>query len=424
MKRALLNRRSCLRGAAAALAAYPFVAGIASQRAAAQAGVFPRRFVCIYTPNGHHRDHWPVSGPETGYALPTELAALEPFRDQILVLRNCEGSYGHHAGHSEALTGQPQEGFESFLPKGGPSLDQVFAKASANDVPVPSLELGVETGTNASGIISYLHTGLPVPAVNDALAGFERAFGDVLAGADPAEAARRRQLGLSIVDKLARDFDDVTRHLDKDERALLDSHLGLVRDHEERLKNPPPEKQCEPTQTGGGLDFPSTTRAHLDTIVQALACDVTRTATLAIGPSGSTTHYSWAGANVDFHEAAHGAISDSLTMLSRINSWHAGEVAYLLERLAAVPEGDGTLLDNTLVLWTNELGVHTFDHARTQAPVLLAGRAGGTLRTGRLVDVDGAHYHDVLLTLAHAMGHTSVSQFGDRGSRVLGQLLV
>ena len=157
-----------------------------------------------------------------------------------------------------------------------------------------------------------------------------------------------------------------------------------------------------------------------DTIVQAFSCDVTRTATLVVGPSGSIQHYTWANADVDFHETAHGAVGDALTMMSRINGWHAQQVAYLIEQLSLVSEGDGTLLDNTLVFWTNELGVHPFDHHREEVPVLLA---GGMLNTGAIINASGAHYHDVLLTLAHAMGHTELTSFGDLGDTVLSALL-
>jgi len=415
----MLNRRQLLRGAMATLAAYPFVSSLVRRKAAADTGVFPKRFVCVYTPNGHHQSQWPTAMSGSSIVLPTELASFAPIVDRIAVLKGVAGSYGHHAGHSESLTGRPQQGFDSFLATGGPSLDQLLAKDAAGQTPVASIELGVSTGTNASGIINYSEAGYPIPSVNDARAGFERAFGDVLAAGNPEQAEKHRQLDLRIVDKLARDVGDAVTHLDADERALLEAHLDLLHDHEEKLKNPAPEKLCDPEEPGSGLDFPSTTKAHIDTIVQAFSCDVTRVATLVVGPSGSIEHYTWANADVDFHETAHGAVGDALTMMSRINGWHAQQVAYLIEQLSAVSEGDGTLLDNTLVFWTNELGVHPFDHHREEVPVLLA---GGMLNTGAIINAS-AHYHDVLLTLAHAMGHTELTSFGDLGNTVLSALL-
>ncbi len=421
MTKRMLRRRALLRGSAAAIAAYPLLSSLLGKQVAADEGAAPLRFVCVYTANGHHRDHWPGSGPETGFSLPTELSSLAPHQQDLLIVRGCQGSYNHMAGHSEALTGRPQPGFNSYMPTGGPSLDQLFAKANSQQTPVQSLELGVGSGSNVTGVITFSEAGNPIPNLDDALGGFDRAFaGAVQQGEDPAILEARRQLGLSLVDKLSRDIDDAVRHLGSDERRLLDEHLTLLHEREQKLLNPPPEKVCDPTQPGGGLDFPSTARAHIDTIVQAFACDVTRVATLVIGQSGSTQHYPWVNANIDFHEAAHGAINDSLGHMSRINSWHAEQVAYLIAELAAHSEGSGRLLDNTLVFWTNELGVHTFDHHRNEVPVVIAGRAGGKLSTGRMVDV-GAHYHDLLLTLAHAMGHP-LGAFGDQGTQVLTQL--
>ncbi|WP_428267168.1 DUF1552 domain-containing protein [Haliangium sp.] len=419
------SRRRFLRGLAGAAVAAPLLPSLAPRRLWAQAQEPPpRRLVCIYTPNGQHVDQWLPSGGETDFTLSPVLAPLAPFRDRLLILHGMRGSYGHEQGHSECLTGWPSNG-DSFASPAGPSLDQLLAEDTGRATPLRSLELGVNTRSTASSVISYSSAGLGIPAVTSAGGAFDRviAAGNV----DPEAAERRRRRDQSVLDAVIDDYQQLQAQLGPEERRLLDAHLTLVREQEARLAEPIEASSCDvAAPVGGDLgpadSFAATCRHHIDTIAAAFTCDVSRVATLVLGRSGASTHYTWAGVNDDFHEIAHGNVAGAYDKFLAIQRWHAEQVAYLLERLAAIPEDGGSVLDNTAVLWTGELGLHRFTHLRDSVPIVLAGGAGGGLRGGRLLDLSGAHYHDLLLTLAHIMGRTDLTSFGERGTTVLSTL--
>ncbi|NJK31045.1 MAG: DUF1552 domain-containing protein, partial [Deltaproteobacteria bacterium] len=241
---------------------------------------------------------------------------------------------------------------------------------------------------------------------------------------DPAAAERRRAQDRSVLDSVIGDLESIQPRLSSEERVLLDAHLELVRAQEIKLSMPFEPIECGHLPDGvSDLDVPTTFLGHIDTIAAALACDVTRVVTLVMGGSGYSVDYEWAGVNEDYHECAHGAVPNALALFTQANVWHAEMFAALLGRLDEIPEGNGTVLDNTLVLWTSELGLHLHSHTKQNMGVVIGGSAGGYFSTGRFVNLAGAHYHDLLLTIAHATGLTDLSSFGDDGKALLEGLL-
>ncbi len=414
-----LTRRRFLLGAAGAAIAIPALPSL-FDRAARAGGADPiRRFVFVYTSNGQYRDTWRPTGTTTDFVLSPVLEPLAAHQSVLNVLFNLAGTSGHAGGHTECLTGRPNG--EQFRAAGGPSLDQLLAAGMQSSLPLGSLELGVDTSSGTDGMIAYSERGLPIPAITSGRGGFDRVHSVV--NLDPAVAARRRALKRSVLDDVIEDYRAVSSQLDADERTILDAHLELVREQEQSLAQPAPTVECElPEANAGGLSFEDTLRQHIDTIAAAFTCDVTRVATLTIGRSGFTRNYTEAGVSADFHEVAHGNVAGAADAMTAIGRWHATQVAYLLDRLAAIPDGDGTVLDNTVVVWGGELGEHSFSHSRESVPVVMAGSCGGQFDTGRLMDMQGAHYHRLLLTLAHAMGRTDVPSFGDHGNSLLDDL--
>ncbi|MDQ3036994.1 MAG: DUF1552 domain-containing protein [Myxococcota bacterium] len=416
------GRRLFLGGVAGTAISLPFLPSLMS-RTRAQATGAPRRFLCVYTPNGQHPDQWLPTGGERDFTLSPVLESLAPYRDRVAVLHGLRGSHNHMHGHAECLTGAPGAD-DSFVPT-GPSLDQLLAARTARETAIPSLELSAGTDSNATGVISYSPGVLPVPPVSDPRHAFDRLF--LLASGDPAALERLRSQRRSVLDSLTSDFAELERALSAPERRVLDAHLGGLREQELRLAEPLMLDRCElppgPGAPSGGGAFPmnDAVRAHVDTIAAAFACDLTRVATLMIGGSGSTRRYGWVGVDEDFHEIAHNSSDNAYEKLLAINQWHGETFAYLLGKLDAIPEDDGTVLDHTVVLWTNELGLQPFGHARSSVPIVLA---GGTdvLRSGRFLDLSGAHYHDLLLTLARAMG-MEVETFGTEGRTPISTLL-
>lgn len=410
------SRRSFLRALGAA-AAVPFVQRLLPQVARAADAPPPKRMVVFYTGQGHIIDQFVPSG---GASLGPALEPLAALRGKIDVLHNIEGTHGHYEGHAESLTGRPNG--ETFTASGGPSLDQIIAERNRGQTILPSLELGVYAGSGADGMIAYSAAGLPIPCAGDPRGVFDRMFRTL--NQDPAVAARRRAQDRSVLDAIAKDYGDIQGGLGVAARRLLDAHLTLVRAQEQALLQPVEVKACDlgtaPTAPSGedGYDYPTTARLQMNNAVAALSCDVTRVVTIMLGYAQNTITHRWLGQTDDFHQIAHGSVADSAGKFLAVDRWQAGELAHMLGGLDTAG-----ILDSSAVVWISELGLHQFDHLKGNAGVVLAGSAGGFLKTaGRTVDMGGAHYHDVLLTLGHAMGATNLTSFGEHGTQVLSQL--
>ncbi len=405
------TRRGFL-GALGAVAAAPFVRHLLANASRAADGEVPRRLVVIYTGQGHHIDQFSLGAGQA-------LSPLAPFAAKTLVLRNLRGHSGHYEGHAEALTGQPNG--ETFTAGGGPSLDQLIAARFRGETILPSLELGCFAGNGADGMIAYSAAGLPIPTAPDPRGVFDRMFRQL--NQDPAVALRQRAQDRSVLDVMAADYRDLEGSLSVPAMRLLDAHLTIVREQEQALAAPFEVRACdlgaapEAPVGGGSYDYPTTARLQMDNIAAALACDVTRVATMCLGYAQNTTTHRWLGHTDDFHQIAHGAAPDSYEKFLAIDRWQAGEVAHLVGRLEALG-----ILDATAVVWVSELGLHRFDHSKDNAGVVLAGSAGGYLRGGGELDLGGASYQDLLLTLGHAFGLTELTRFGSDGRNPIAAL--
>ena len=172
----------------------------------------------------------------------------------------------------------------------------------------------------------------------------------------------------------------------------------------------PPVLRLDPAQPAA---FRTVGRLQMDLLVRALACDATRVASLMWSTSSSMTRMTWLGISGTHHDLTHDVDADptSRQQVAAIDRWYAGELAYLLAAMKSVPEGDGTLLDHTAVLWCTEIADGP-THARRNVPWLLAGSCGGAFTTGRVVDLGGRSHADLLLSLCHALG-VELASFGN-----------
>ena len=208
------------------------------------------------------------------------------------------------------------------------------------------------------------------------------------------------------------------------DRARLDEHASAVRDIEARLDAQArpsaacmdPGKPVVPDMLGDNDSFPATGRLQMDILALALSCDLTRVASLQWSRSVSMTRFTWLTPTITdgHHDLSHRSDDDAPAQdkLTRINTWYASQLAYLLGKLAAAQETDGTrLLDSTLLLWSNELGKGNA-HSRQLAPYVLAGKAGGALPTGRFLTYTGDLPHNNLLVSVLQAMDVSVSRFG------------
>ena len=400
----------------------PWLASATEGRARA-ATAFPTRFVVMFSPNGTIPTQWTPSGTETDFTLSPILAPLQPHQSDIIVIAGVDqrgaGGDGHQTGMGGMLTGQalnpgPFAG-TGAAPAGwaaGPSVDQRIAEVLGGSTPFRSLELGVQVGdANNWGRMSYRAANQPLVPEDDPARVYERVFGDF--HADPAVLAKRRARHKSILDAVAGDIARVSQNVSAEDRPRLDAHLTAVRELETRLTTAagPPSAACQDPPhhdraTADNDAFPRIGATQIDLLVMALACDVTRVASLQWSRSVSQTRFTWLGINDAHHDLSHHGDDDTVAQdkLVRINTWYAQQFATLIAKLKAIPEGDGTMLDHTLLLWCNELAKGNV-HSRVDAPYVLAGGAGGALRTGRFLRYDGdVPHNNLLLSLLHVMG--------------------
>ncbi|MFM8282807.1 MAG: DUF1552 domain-containing protein [Planctomycetaceae bacterium] len=428
------RRRAFLRRLGLGPAVLPFLGNLPSL--AGQRGPDKQRLVVLFTPDGTVRKNfWPaagsfVAGPDgpPPSPLPPILAPLEPFRDRLLTLKGvCNKIRGDGDGHMrgigclltgvELFPGNVQGG--SDTPAGwssGPSIDQeIRAHLQARPETATrfgSLEFGVLVPNRADTWTRMIYAGpnRPVTPIDDPYQMFARLYGQ----------ARDRDSLRGVLDTVREDLAAVSAALPADDRRILEEHAALVRSFEEELASQRealahPLPVLEPGVLEENDRMPQISRMQIELLVAALAADFTRVASLQYTNSVGQPRMKWLGIDEGQHDLSHEpngneAAQDKLT---RINAWYAGEVAFLARRLAETPEpdGNGSLLDHTTILWTNELGEGN-SHTRNDIPWVLVGGSLG-FATGRALEFDAVPHNRLLLALAHAFGHTALERFGN-----------
>lgn len=411
-------RRQLLRSLGLSAAAWPF-AGLL--RAAEPPAVPRRRIVFVFSPNGTVPDEfWPdATGPE--FAFKRILEPLAAFRDRTLLLRGVSNRVrgdgdGHMRGMSCMLTGielfpgNIQGG--SDTPAGwasGISIDQELKNhlqsQPATRTRIGSLSLGVAVPNRADPWTRWSYAGpnQPLTPLDDPGRVFQALYGGL---------KDKATLG-SVLDDVSAELRDFAGKAAPEDRELLERHLSHVRDLEQKLRQgetgpqrhpvPPPDPRLELTNDR----IPEISRAQIELLVGAFANDDARVATLQYTNSVGQARMTWLGIPDAHHTLSHDPdhAKDSHEKLVKINRWFAGEVAHLAGRLAAIPEpdGQGTLLDHTTIVWTNELGKGN-SHSQDNLPFVLVGGGLG-FKTGRFLDLGGVPHNRLWLAIAHGMDH-------------------
>jgi hypothetical protein len=434
-----ITRRDLLRTAGAAGLSLPLLSSLAGRRAGAATASYPKRIIFLYMAQNETEDFTPVMSGGNLSLTGTYLEPLAPWAAKMLHVSNLTGTSGHYGGHSEWLTGWPNPG-ESWAPTQGPSLDQYLAARIGNATQLPTLGLTMAPIADLGdsyNVTSWTAANLAVPHFGSAHEAFAAVFGAGTGMTTPTQADTARRLKTSLLDALVGDYTRINSLLAAGDRPLLDAHLTLLRQLETKLQQqqPPPAATCTPPADpaeSGNMWYPDwqvLVRDHIDVLVGALRCDITRVATLAFGGSGTIGPFSWDPVDVDdFHQVSHRNVPMPRPDHFRVRLWHSQQIAYLLQQLDATPEGSGTLLDHTVVCWLPELGYYptTFGdnpHLRDQISVALIGSSSGTFKTNTMLDVGQAHYHNLLLTLGQAMGYPDLMSFGAMGTTPIGALL-
>jgi len=225
-----------------------------------------------------------------------------------------------------------------------------------------------------------------------------------------------------VIDLVKGDLDSLMiQHGSAADRLKIGAHLESIRAIEQRNQAEVPS--CEIPVAPGGVDpgandsFPEVSALQSDLIAMALTCDMTRVASLQWSASVSGTRFTWLGIDEGHHALSHLGDGDAsmVDKITQINTWYAEQVKYLLDVLAAIPEGDGSVLDNTLVVWGNELSRGN-NHGNQPIPFVLLGGGGGQLEMGRYLQYEGVEHNRLLVSICHSMGLSDQQTFGNTDS--------
>jgi hypothetical protein len=402
----------------------------------------PRRLVGFYTGNGTILDAFWPSGTATNWTVPAGgiLEVLAKWKAKTNVLygvntKSAEAGPGsaHQKGVigcwtcGHALPGTMNGGNNS--PCGYAdriSIDQYIASKWGPVTRLPTLAAGVRMeGTGNRNVLSYLGSNQPVFPTDDPAALYARVFGSFVQPAGTGATSDGAAMQLlaerkSVLDYVSEDLTQLSARLPGDERVRLERHLESLRDL---------ERQIAPTVASGAgcspaapatIDpkavesYPMVTAMQINTIFMALACDQTRLPHLMWSGETSQQTFPWLGFSDPHHTLSHMPDGDkgSHDKLVAINRWYAAQIGSLLEKMDGVTESNGkTMLDNSVVMWTNGLGKGN-NHTRSNIPYVLVGSAGGALATGRYLQLNNAH-NDLMISILHAMGLTDETKFGD-----------
>ena len=423
-----VSRRRLLQGAgltgvAAGLGGLPFMSSLV-RRARAQDGQAPTRLIFFCSPNEPiDRGHWLPSGSGASFdltSLPAEMASLEPFRQKLLMLGDMEMSSrlddphpGGHIGMGHLLIGRRVTEIGPNEPQhwgSGISVDQYIGQQLGID----PLVLGVRVpGSNGNSRLSYLGDSQPVDPVTNPATLFDNLFGDATLPAEELAALKAQRL--SVLDRVSGDLERLKTKLPSEGAAKLEVHADMVRDLEIKIAKDA-VVDCSPTAPGemdynSNANFPTATRRMIDVMIQAMGCGLSDIASIQLSNSGASNITPvWAdegiNLNVDYHNIVHDYNNDpgNGTILSRrreIETFFYSMFAYLLEQLEATPEGAGTMLDNSVVVWMKPIA---WKHRFEEFLFMIAGSGGGQIETGRFLSFPGQPHNNLLVNLCNLMG--------------------
>ena len=423
----VMHRRQFMRHLGVSAASLPFLSCLPSLTGAPEARR-RQRVVIMFSPNGTlPGEFWPDQEGED-FQFKSILEPLEPFKKSTLLLK---GVYNrivgdgdqHMRGMSCLLTaskllpgnimgggGQPA-GWAGSI-----SIDQELKRflqsRPETRTRFGSMEFGVAVPNRADPWtrMSSLGANQPVAPVDDPYQMFAKMYGQV----------KDRDSLLSILDDVKEDLRKVSGKLSAWDKQMLEQHVSLVRKMEQELSAPLDqaiEHVMPPPDSGIELindNTPKISRVQIDLLVNALANDMTRVATLQYMRSVGQAQFRWLGIEEGHHSLSHDPDDnkESFAKLQKINQWFAGEFAYMAQRLSQLPEpgGQGSMLDNTLLIWTNELGKGN-SHTHENIPMVLVGGGDG-LKMGRSLRFDKTPHNRLWLSLAQVMGHSVLTTFG------------
>lgn len=406
-----------------------------------QESLQPKRLLLFFTPHGTIKEQWKPTGTETDFTLGNLLKPLERHKKKINVLSGINMvDTGVGAPHTKGMplvwTGSKLlddgtfkradgEGGPSFGWNSSPSVDQVIANAIGTKSAYRSLEFGIRSGgNNPASRMVYSAAKKPLAPATDPWSQFDRLF-----GVTTAMAGGERLSAL----KVARaELERIASRIASEEREKIEAHIESLGNLQTRLENksalcagPTLKAKAnagDVSQTVGTVD------AQIELITAALACDLTRVCSFQYSFADTDANpYPWLGINDQHHKLTHAPDSDKTAWgkVAKIKLWYAEKFAQLLDRLDSIKEGNGTLLDNCLVVWGSELGKAN-NHSFKSTPFIVAGGAAGAVPVGRYLEYNEQVNHNrLLVAMCQAMGVPNINTFGnvDNGTGPLARLL-
>jgi Protein of unknown function (DUF1552) len=434
-----LSRRTFLTGMGATVA-LPFLEAMApAQTPLRQTAAVPRsRLACFEmvhgsagsTQDGVDKHYWMPEKTGSDFEFTMIMKPLEPFRDYITVVtqtdlqpaeafRASEEGADHFRSSAVYLTAAHPKQTEGSDVYAGTSIDQVYAQKFGQDTPLPSIQLCIEDvdstgscGYNYScvymGTISWSSPSTPLPMIIDPRMAFENLFGE---GGTQRDRSARQKTNRSILDGITREVTRLQARLGPRDRSRLTTYLEGVREIERRI-----EKIEQYNASGVQRELPAApigvpdsweehVKLMFDLQVLAFSADITRVSTLKLSRDVSTRIFPESGIKTAFHPMSHhGSMPSKILDFAKLNTYHVSLLPYFLDKLKNTPDGDGNLLDHTLVLYGSPIGDSNV-HAHKRVPMVLAGHASGQIKGNLHVKCkDGTPTANLLLTILHKLG--------------------
>ncbi len=431
--RTRIARRTFLKGLGTTMALPLLEAMVPAARAATGTGPAPVRMAFVFFPNGAIMPNWKPEGAGKNWRLSRTLAPLEPFKRQLTVFTgltqkhgraNGDGAGDHARNAASFLTGaQPKKTAGADI-RVGVSVDQAAARLIGRQTKLPSLELGVERGRNSgscdsgyscaySANISWKTATTPMAKEINPKSAFERLFGDA---ANAKGRAERNVYRKSVLDLVAEDAALLRRRLGKKDQRKLDEYFTSVRELELRIEREATQASEVPeydVPAGIPREIADHIRLMYDIMALAFQTDATRISTFMLGNAGSNRSYPMIGVKGGHHSLSHHQNNpQKMEDITKIDTFLVEQFGYFLSKLQSIGEGDGTLLDNCLILYGSAIADGN-RHTHHDLPIVLAGSGGGKLQPDRL-----RHYpketplNNLYLTMCRMAG-AEMEQFGD-----------
>jgi hypothetical protein len=441
-----ISRRQVLKGMGVTVA-LPLLDAMVPARGWAQAARPKVRLAAIEmvhgsagaTKFGAEKNMWSPAQVGRSFDLtPSSLSPLEGLRDHLTIISNTDvrnaeafeaGEIGgdHFRSSAVFLTQMHPRQTQGSDVRVGTSLDQYYAQKFGQDTAIPSLQLCIENVDQAGGCsygyscvytdsISWAAPTQPLPMVRDPRTVFDMLFG---VGATAQDRADRRREDRSILDWIAEDMTRLRNTLGASDRERLNAYLEDIREIERRIQRVEAQNTTgEPRELPGApVGVPDSFEEHIklmfDLQAVAFASDITRVFAFKLGRDASNRVFADSGTSTGFHSASHhGEREDRVTAFARINRYHISMMPYFLDKLRRTPDGDATLLDNTMVIYGSPMG-NSNVHNHKRCPLIVAGHAGGQLKGGVHINAaDGTPMANAMLSMTRMLG-LETEKFGD-----------